>query len=89
MRHLGVPIRFHTSQLDLHTIYKVSDKCGFSYNYFVTGEDDKAVFLRYNHNVSLVLQQQLKKCVYALLKKFSCELYGRKRLSQYSLFVNA
>jgi hypothetical protein len=31
----------HTSQLGLYTIYRVYDNCRFSYNYFVTGEDDK------------------------------------------------
>jgi hypothetical protein len=36
--HLAVPAGFHTSQLDLHAIYR------FSYNYFVTGEEDKADF---------------------------------------------
>jgi hypothetical protein len=39
-----IPAGFHTSQLDLNTVYKVS-KCVFLYNYFVTGEDDKDVFL--------------------------------------------
>jgi hypothetical protein len=42
--HLMVPARFHTAQLNLHTRYRVSDKCGFSYHYFVTREDDKANF---------------------------------------------
>jgi hypothetical protein len=36
------PAGFHTSQLDLNTVYKVSDKSRFS---LVTGEDDKAIFL--------------------------------------------
>jgi hypothetical protein len=42
--HEAFPSGFHTSQLDLHTIYRISDKCDFSYNYFVTGEDNKADF---------------------------------------------
>jgi hypothetical protein len=29
MIHLAVPAGFHTSQLDLHMVYRVSDKCGF------------------------------------------------------------
>jgi hypothetical protein len=44
MLHLAVPAGLHTSQLDLHTIHRVFDKCGFSFNYFLTGEDDKADF---------------------------------------------
>jgi hypothetical protein len=39
--HLVVPAGFNSFQLDLHTIYKVSNKCRFSYNYFVTREDNK------------------------------------------------
>ncbi len=35
---------FNISQLDLHAIYRVFNKCGFPDNYFVTGEDDKANF---------------------------------------------
>ncbi len=34
--NLAVPARFHTSQLVLHVVYRVSDKHKFSYNYFVT-----------------------------------------------------
>ncbi len=37
--HLAVTAGFQTSQLALHSIYRVSDKYGFSYNYFVTGKD--------------------------------------------------
>ncbi len=37
-RHLPVLDGFHTSQLILHVISRVSNKCGFSYNYFVTGK---------------------------------------------------
>jgi hypothetical protein len=44
MIHLAVPAGFHTTQLDLYMIYSVSDKCGFSYNYFVTEEEDKTDF---------------------------------------------
>jgi hypothetical protein len=32
MTHLAVPAGFHTCQLVLHLIYRISDKCGFSYN---------------------------------------------------------
>jgi hypothetical protein len=37
--HLAATAGFHTSQLVLHVIYRVSDRHGFSYNYFVTVED--------------------------------------------------
>ncbi len=40
MTHLAVPAGVHTSQLVLHAIYRVSDRCGFSHNYFVTREDE-------------------------------------------------
>ncbi len=43
--YLVGPVGSHTSQLDLNTGYKVSDKTGyFLYIYFVTGKDDRAVF---------------------------------------------
>jgi hypothetical protein len=45
MIHLAVLAGFHISQLDLHVISRLSDKCGYSYNYFVTGEDDKLIFI--------------------------------------------
>jgi hypothetical protein len=38
-------IQFHTFQLDLQMNYRVSNKCRFSYNYFVTGEGNTADFL--------------------------------------------
>jgi hypothetical protein len=45
MIHSASPAGPHTSQLDLTVGYKVFDKTGYcSYNYFVTGEDNKAVF---------------------------------------------
>jgi hypothetical protein len=33
--HLAAPDGFHTSQLALHAINRVSDKHGFSYNYSI------------------------------------------------------
>jgi hypothetical protein len=36
--HLAAPAGFHTSQLALHAINRVSDKHGFSYNYLGTGK---------------------------------------------------
>jgi hypothetical protein len=42
--HLEVPAGFHTSQLVLHAVCRVSDKPKFSYNYFVNGEDEKSHF---------------------------------------------
>jgi hypothetical protein len=43
---LGGPAGSHTSQLDLTVDSRASDKTGsFLHNYFVTGEDDKAIFL--------------------------------------------
>jgi hypothetical protein len=43
--HLASMHGSYTYQSDITAVYKVSDKKGyFSYNYFVTGEDDKAVF---------------------------------------------
>jgi hypothetical protein len=50
--HLGVPAGFHASQLDLYVIYRVSEKCRFSYNYFVTGEDNKANFSIHDDTLS-------------------------------------
>jgi hypothetical protein len=44
MTHLAILAGSHTSKLDLHVIYRVFDKCGFSYNYFAAKEDDKANF---------------------------------------------
>jgi hypothetical protein len=45
MIHSASPAGPHTSQPDLTVGYKVFDKTGYcSYNYFVTVEDDKAVF---------------------------------------------
>ncbi len=38
--HSMVLAGFHISQLVFHAIYRVSDQQGFSYNYFVTGEDE-------------------------------------------------
>jgi hypothetical protein len=43
--YIVVPAGSYTSQPDLIGGYRVSDKTGyFSYNYFVTREDGKAVF---------------------------------------------
>jgi hypothetical protein len=42
--HLAVPAGFHTSQMDLHLIYRVSNESRFSYNYFVKEEDNEANF---------------------------------------------
>jgi hypothetical protein len=42
--HLVIPAGFHTSQPALHAINRVSEKQGFSCNYFLTGEMNKAVF---------------------------------------------
>jgi hypothetical protein len=38
------PAGSHTSQLDLIMGFRASDKTGYLYYYFVTGEDDEAVF---------------------------------------------
>jgi hypothetical protein len=38
--HRADPAGFHASQLVLHVINRGSDKYGFTYNYFVTGEDE-------------------------------------------------
>jgi hypothetical protein len=43
--HSAVPAGLHTYELDLTTGYKVLIRPSFLYNYFVTGEDNKAVFL--------------------------------------------
>ncbi len=40
--HLAVPAGFDTSQLDLHTAYRVPISAGLLYNYFLTEEDEKA-----------------------------------------------
>jgi hypothetical protein len=44
MTHLAILAGFQTFQLDLHSFYRVSDKGMLSYNYFVTGEEDKDNF---------------------------------------------
>jgi hypothetical protein len=41
MTQLVVQAGFHTSQLIIHAIYRVSVKHRFSYNYFVTRGDKK------------------------------------------------
>jgi hypothetical protein len=38
--HLAVSAGFHTYQLVIHVIYRVSDKHRFSNNCFVNGEDE-------------------------------------------------
>jgi hypothetical protein len=38
--NLAVPAGFNTSKLVLHAVYRVSNKHWFSYNYFVTGDDE-------------------------------------------------
>jgi hypothetical protein len=44
--HSAVPSGFHTSQLDVNTIYKVSNKSGFFYTVFLLlGKTIKLVFL--------------------------------------------
>ncbi len=40
MTQRAVPVGFHTSQMVLHVIHRVSDVHKFSYNNFVTGEDE-------------------------------------------------
>jgi hypothetical protein len=43
--HSAGPAGSHTSHLDLTAGYKISHKTGFLYyNYFLTGEEDKAFF---------------------------------------------
>ncbi len=45
MKHFADPAGSHTSLLDLTVGYRVSGKTRyFSYNCFLTGEDDKAIF---------------------------------------------
>jgi hypothetical protein len=43
--HSVGPAGFHTYELDLTTGYKVLIRPSFLYYYFMTGEDNKAVFL--------------------------------------------
>jgi hypothetical protein len=42
--HLAGPAGSHTSQPDLTTGYKVANRTGFLYNYFLTGKDDIDLF---------------------------------------------
>jgi hypothetical protein len=59
--NLGRLAGFHTFQLDLITGYKASKKIGYFVQYFVIGEDDKAIFSNSWQYIYLsILSQSMK-----------------------------